>query len=381
MLESGTLDFSSWRTQAVVPVEKQRVEQEDQEGYQCALVTYLSFLSQATIPPAWTTMAEVDVIQTATQAIRQCVLAISQDARAVHSLICSEPTQNITHVLSILVSWLSPSPPSPTTPLPTPTPTQAAPLLLVVPPTPAERLTKRNDLACLSLVVLGHLVRSPAQCVRLVELGLVTRLVSGFDAALAAYDVGCVAGVMGIVRNLALPLPNRGKIGAAGWVERAVRVLSQTLFPLAFPTPSRTSSSPPFAATTPTHVQPTDMVREDLTAQTGETGPSRSHSNESSGQIELAFRAVMLLKHLVHGAVGNSVRVALGAGMDVLCNACNAVVPPRPLGPVHLEVGRVIGYVVQTLFLLPVPPVGDPAVVPVGTTNAATEAREEQGGQ
>lgn len=184
----------------------------------------------------------------------------------------------------------------------------------------------RPELVSVALLALGSLVRTEPHCIALVhKFHLGQRILPIFDRTWARQLVQQSAALMGMMRNLALPNTNKGPLGALGWVDKAAGILLRT-------------------SHAPASLPPTAAI-------------AVASSTASVPTEDLLFRTVLLLKNLAQGAAGNSVRVALGPARDALAQVATSTSfarSPWP-SPTSLEAGRVLGVVVQTLFLIPLP--------------------------
>lgn len=153
----------------------------------------------------------------------------------------------------------------------------------------------------LVFVLLGNTIHTPGHCIALVRHGLPQLLSPIFARAWRDGNIALVASLLGVIKNLATPLETRAVLGTAGWIEHAFSLLS--LLP-----------------------------------------------SEGLGVVELLFRALTVVRLLSLGAVGNAVR----ATSYVTALTTLALEGAVSL-PIRQEAARVLAYVVQTLFLFPLP--------------------------
>ncbi|KDN47568.1 hypothetical protein K437DRAFT_94222 [Tilletiaria anomala UBC 951] len=280
LIESTSLDSPAFRLLSVSPEHwPNPASQPAGLRHRNPLELYTAFFERAAPPPAWQgtsrtpVPADTQSLQEAEKQYAQCkaavarsIVAIAGEDRCMDVLFGSEASglSGASWFIDTLKSWAS-----------------------------MRRGTNRDDLVSIALLTLGNLARKDSHCVAMIEQHDVGTLLAPVLAD-EQVDVKVAHGLVGLLKNLAIPAQNKERIGSLGVIEAVGRFLE----------PSK------------------DMVQ------------------------PLQFGTVGLLKHLCTGSIANAVRLANGPVLHALL----AVNRRTDDVPTRMESTRVLFNIVKTLW-------------------------------
>jgi hypothetical protein len=277
LIESSCLDVPSARLEAVSPSTwADPIRYPQGLSFQNPLQLYTAFFEKAQPPDAWTgtsrTKAPEDIaaVREAAKQYAQCkaavargIVAIAGEDRSMEALFSSA---DAAWFIDTLKHWIQ------------------------------LREANRDDLVSIALLTLGNLARKDSHCVSMIEQHKLGDLLAPVLAD-PNVDVKVAHGMVGLLKNLAIPRQNKDPIGALGVIEASGRFLDKSK----------------------------DMVQ------------------------PLQFGTVGLLKHLCSGSVANAIKLCNGQVLDALLDINRRTEDM----PTKMESTRVLFNVIKTLWGAP----------------------------
>ncbi len=288
LIESSSLDLPAFRTQAVSPENwADLVRYPLGTGHRNPLQLYCAFLERAEPPPSWSGSSpaklpapdDEESVREASKQYGQCkaalarsIVAIAGEDRNMDTLFggSAGAQKREAWFIDTLKAWVK-----------------------LQQPDASGASAGRDDLVSVALLTLGNLARKDSHCVMMIEQHQLGDLLVPLLAD-QSIDVKVAHGLVGLLKNLAIPAQNKDVIGSLGAIECSGRFLDKSK----------------------------DVVQ------------------------PLQFGAVGLLKHLCSGSQANAARLASSAVLDELL----ALVQRTEDMPTKMEGSRVIFNAIKTLW-------------------------------